>query len=91
MGTADVLEYLHIPHHHYPTVCVWAAPAGQAVRYRLAPVIWPLYSAVSILRMYGMMLSIETLPMRPVKNSSSVMLELISLSAGRRTRMRANL
>jgi len=32
-----------------------------------------------------------TFPMRPVKNSSSVMLELISLSAGRRTRIRASL
>lgn len=37
------------------------------------------------------MLSIETLPMRPVKKSSSVMLELMSLRAGRRTRILANL
>lgn len=38
-----------------------------------------------------MMLSMGTFPMSPVKNSSSVMLELISRSAGRRTRIRASL
>lgn len=38
-----------------------------------------------------MILSIGTLPISPVKKSSSVMLELISRSAGKRNRSRANL
>lgn len=38
-----------------------------------------------------MMLSMGTFPIRPVKKSSSVMLELIRRSAGRRIRVRASL
>lgn len=49
------------------------------------PDIWELYSAVSMRRMYGMMLSICTLPMRPEKNSSSMMVGVRESSGGMRS------
>jgi hypothetical protein len=39
---------------------------------RACPAMCRLYSAVSMRRMYGMMLSICTLPIRPAKKSSSM-------------------
>ncbi|KAG8548569.1 hypothetical protein GDO81_024932 [Engystomops pustulosus] len=84
-----VTELSHAPERERCKVLDPCASASSG--YTLVPVICPLYSAVSIFRMYGMMLSMGTLPMRPVKKSSSVMLELISLRAGSRTRIRASL
>lgn len=48
------------------------------------PTICELYSAVSIRRMCGIMLSICTLPVRPEKNSSSIILGLTERKAGKR-------
>lgn len=56
----EQLTYWAVAHTTPPLpycLCLGGPGEGGAVRYRLAPVIWPLCSAVSILRMYGMMLS----------------------------------
>lgn len=66
-------------------VGVESNPVPSAAPCRPCPAICELYSAVSILRMYGIMLSIWTLPIRPAKNSSSITLGLREWRAGRRS------
>lgn len=60
-------------------------PVPSAAPCRPCPAICELYSAVSILRMYGIMLSIWTLPISPAKKSSSITLGLREWRAGRRS------
>ena len=69
---------------------VVSSPVPSAAPCNPCPAICELYSAVSILRMYGIMLSIWTLPIRPAKNSSSMTLGLREWSAGRRRRSLAS-